>query len=44
MLLVVVLQDISGFTDGEIFAVGETFGVVIAGKNGDIFSVLLQGE
>lgn len=44
MLLVIVLQDISGFTDGEIFAVGETFGVVIAGKNGDVFSGLLQSE
>ena len=44
MLLIVVLQDISGFADGEIFAVGETFGVVIAGKNGDVFSGLLQSE
>lgn len=44
MLLVVVLQDISGFANSKIFAVGETFGVVIAGKNGDVFSGLLQSE
>jgi hypothetical protein len=44
MLLVVVFQDISGVIDSEIFPVGETFGVVVAGEYGDLSPVFCSAN